>query len=147
MLENGLGRTGGRLSDPEWWQPLIQPMCSRCGKPVTVTDRRIVDGCGPTVSVMHLSCVFHRPTPLIPRGEPDPPGGWADYSSWERAGDLMAWSAAVQGGCGRARAVGDRALDEIDKLLTMLNRARRRRGIPQRYAAKSDDGDRGDRAV
>jgi hypothetical protein len=124
ILKDALQRTAARLSDREWWQPLIQPTCSRCGKPVEIGDRRIIDGCGPVVTITHLWCLVDPRTPHIrPAEQAAEP--WYDYAPWERTADLMAWSVAVRRSCARARALGDQALDEIEKLLTMLNRARR----------------------
>jgi hypothetical protein len=63
MLQGALQRTLGRLSERGWWGPLLRSTCCRCGKPVGTGERRIIDGRGPTVGVMHLSCLFY-PTPL-----------------------------------------------------------------------------------
>jgi len=53
-------RTVALLVDPQWWQPLTQPTCWRCSGRIAPIERRIVDGTGATVTVMHVACVLRR---------------------------------------------------------------------------------------
>jgi hypothetical protein len=69
MLQGALHRTRGRLPERGWWEPLLRSTCGRCGQPVGTGERRIIDGRGPTVSVMHWSCLFYPATPPIDRAE------------------------------------------------------------------------------
>src|ERR1044071_8545405 len=92
MLYEAVQRTARLLSDPRWWEPLVHATCSRCFGRIAPTERRVIDGSGETVTVLHVACVLRRtaarpisgraggpvsctPPPRFPPRTPRPGGG------------------------------------------------------------------------
>jgi hypothetical protein len=122
MLYEVVQRTARLLSDPRWWEPLVHPTCSRCSGRIAPTQRRVVDGLGATVNVMHLACVLRRTAKPLGRDVDDPATGSSSVDPWARRQRVRERNDAMLRRSEEARAGGHRVLSEIAKLVRMLQR-------------------------
>src|SRR5690348_5984384 len=120
MLYEAVQRTARLLSDPRWWEPLVYPTCSRCSGRIPPTERRVIDGSGKIVTVVHVACVLRRTA--HPWGGNEPATASSTVDPWDRREQVRAWNDVVLRCSQAARASGDQALAEIAKLITMLQR-------------------------